>query len=563
MASTIARRPPLIVTNCPAPREVVHMLTLLKAMSNHLSGLPSFSSRMLIVELKWPRIMQWMVALLKPLSDFVNPAFRATELYTDVTIRCIVEVFAFLNAIASARTSTDAEVTRFVTKLASSSEMFVITANTWVAFFTRQWPTYAHCEVTSFLVMFGHTIGNTPFEHSLPVAIRNVCPGCELLPTWSTAIAELCAQPSSTVDSMIQAANRGLLIAATTTFFQPLPTLDKIHITLAQTHGLWSKLMENSYPPGLCYVAIHSLAKFSLLIVSGGPHWTAKALDADLLVLLTKTLAWIPKVFSQTPDESFHHVLTETLQLLLLYLIYKPVRRGVLGNLKQVQTQQLEELLGAVQCASKELWKLSAQTINALEILFVAIMHSSAATALFLVIARFIANGNIGERSIKRLVRNSDLSDLDCFQLLFRALIQIKHDRDDICLSISNQGLESSQIVIEFSFTTYPWSWKVFGQASAPGSQLYPPHHQQQDTLLAVKCPRTDSTAISFVRGIRRAALLDPACELVYEGVGGQVAKQSFTKCCAICTSTAARLLECFNVGESPVTLLLADGRII
>ncbi|KAJ3745924.1 hypothetical protein EV360DRAFT_90059 [Lentinula raphanica] len=578
----IARRPPLIVTNCPAPSEVIHMLTLLKAMSAHLSSLPlTFSTRITVLESKWSQILQWLTALLMPLSDFIDPTFPANELYSDATSRCVVEVFTFLNAIASARTSTDVELTTFSTRLASSPEMLAVIANTWVAFFTRPWPIIAHCEVTPFLVMFGHMICNTTFEHSFLVAVRNVCPDCEFLPMWSAAIAELCAQPVTPIaNRMIQTVNRGLLIAATTTFFRPLPMLNEIHITLAQTYKLWNQLMANSYPPGLCYTTFHSFASFSLFVISGGPNWATEALDADILVLLMRTLAWIPTAFSEPPDESIHDVTQETLRLLLVYSIYKPVRRGILSNLKKVQSQQLEELLGvgtlkqtwddlvgeihspaecytSAICFEKALENIcSNEEVNnfplhqhmlfnififsALMILCPAITPSSVAAAALLVIAPPVANENIGERSIRPFVQNSthpndfphndrgpvDLGDLNRFQLLFRALIQIKRDREEIRRSISNQGLQSSPIMIEFSFTTYPWTWKVFDQDSFPTPQLHsteidfrPP---MQDTLVAVKCPCTVSTANYFVRGVDRATLLNPAHELVDEGVGGQ-----------------------------------------
>ncbi|KAJ3772536.1 hypothetical protein FB446DRAFT_703739 [Lentinula raphanica] len=421
----ITQKPPLITANRPAPFEVVRMLNLLQAMSGHLSGQPSYQTRSTIIESKWPRILLWLAALLKPLRDFINPAFTANERYTDMTSRCVVEVYTFLNSIASPLTSADRELEHLVTILATSTEMFTVIATTWVVFFTREWPIKAHCEVTSFLVMFGRVIGNTTFEDSFPVAVKNVCPNSELLPMWSAAIAALCARPStSTLNSKIQTANRGLLIAATTAFFQPLPTLDDIHITLAQTHKLWGQLLVNSYPPGLCYVTIHSLAKYSLVVVSGGRNWAAKALDADLLGLLTKTLRWIQMSFSLIPDMSIHDVSEQILHLLLLYSIYKPVRRGVLGNMKRIRDQPFEGILGAdvlqrmwddlvaeirspAACCTSAICFQEALENIALTIFLLAIVSCSVATALSRLIARSVANGNIGNPSIKGLVQNS------------------------------------------------------------------------------------------------------------------------------------------------------------
>ncbi|KAJ3771926.1 hypothetical protein FB446DRAFT_789158 [Lentinula raphanica] len=518
----ITRSPPLIIANRPPPFEAVRMLTLLKALSGHLSGLPSFQSRGIITEPKWPRILLWLVALLKPLDDFIQPDHPAPERYSDMAGRCVVEVFTFLNSIASALTSTHIELENFITRLASSSEMLIAIAKTWVAFFTRNWPVKAHCEVTSFLVLFSRMIGDTAFEQSFLGAVKNVCPNSQLFTAWSAAIAELCAETGvPTANRLIQTANRGLLLAATTTFFRPLPMLDVIHVTLAHMHKLWSQIMTNSFPPGTCYVTMHSLAKFSLLVISGGPNWIAKALDADLLGLLMKTMAWTQRSFSSPPDTAIHDVSEEILHLLLLNTIYKPVRRRILQNLEGLQTQQFEDTLGAGHL--KRVWDVLVDEIRSPA----ARRTSTLCFQRALEKSDMISPAHPNDYSHDDNQGPVDLGDLNRLQLLFHAVILAQRNRDHICRLISNQGLQSSQIVIEINFMFYPSTWKVLDQASSPELQLYLSNNrsfmQVDDTMVAITCPCTASTAVYFARGIHRAILLDPAYDIETNGFGGQV----------------------------------------
>ncbi|KAJ3765405.1 hypothetical protein FB446DRAFT_709486 [Lentinula raphanica] len=555
----ITRSPPLIIANRPPPFEAVRMLALLKALSSHLSGLPLFQARSIITESRWPRILLWLEALLRPLNEFIRPDYAATERYSDMAGHCVVEVFTFLNCTASAHTST--ELDHFIIRLASSSEMLMAIAKAWVAFFTRKWPIEAHYQVTSFLIRFSQMLVGTTLGHSFLVAVRNVCPN-SLFTTWSAAIAEVSSLSGvSTAISLIQTANRGLLLASTTTFFQPLPMLDEIHVILAHTHKLWSQILTNGFPPGTRYVTMHSLAKFSLLVISGGPNWITKALDANLLGLLMKTIVWAHTSFSSSPDTSIRDIFEEILRLLLLNTIYKPVQRRIRRNLEGVQARQFEDTLGAD--ALKGVWD---HLVN--EICSPAARHTSA--LCFQKALEKCSSDSPGRHSLlcgkcrvtsycsincqrehwqaghkavcsKLALKQfthptncphddsrgpADLDDLNRLQLLFRAVIQAQRYRDEIWHSICKQGLHSSQIVIEVNFMSYPSTLKVLDQASSPELQFYlsnPRTCVQADTVVAVTCPCTARTSVYFARGVHRAILLDPAHDLVYEGFGGQV----------------------------------------
>ncbi|KAJ3718156.1 hypothetical protein C8R42DRAFT_644032 [Lentinula raphanica] len=552
----IARRPPLIETNRPAPLKVVRMLPLLTAMSEHLSGLSLFQMRSAVVESKWPRILLWLAALLKPLDDFIDPSFPANRTYSDTVNHCVVKVFTFLNALNPSSTCTDDELENFVMNLASSPELFLALAKAWVAFFTRRWPVVAHCEVTSFLMTFGRGCLNTNLEHSFRVAVRNSCPDSQLLPTWSTAIAELCSQPSSLiVNSAIQKVNRGLLIAVTTTFFEPIPTLDKIQVPLAQTHKLWGQLMVDSCTPDLCHLTIYSLARFSLRVISGGPKWIVKALDADLLGLLTKTLAWLQTLFSSSPDGSVHDVFQEILHLLLLNSIYKAVQRGILRNIKRLPTQQSEHFLGLGNL--KRMWDAlvgevcSPATCSINTICFQEALkdicsndncpHDSLPGHRAKLCGNCLVTNYCSIRCQRehwqaehktecpgfkvKQFRPTLLNGLNRAQLFLRALIQAQQYRNEIHHSIASQGLQSSQIVIEISFMSYPPTWKVSDQASSPDLQSYLTDHYgvQEDTVVSVECSCASGTVVYFARGVRCAALLDPAYDLVDKNEDGKV----------------------------------------
>ncbi|KAJ3769381.1 hypothetical protein FB446DRAFT_791441 [Lentinula raphanica] len=231
----------------------------MQSMSSYLSNVSTFHARFTIVEPRWARIMLWSVALLKPLDSLIDPQLSVDEHHLGTASRCIAGVFSFLTSIASPGKATNLELKNFVANLANHPQIVAAMAKAWVAFFIRQWPIAAHRAVTKFLVVFGHMVEDTSHDRSFRDAVNSVCPGHALLPTWSTAAIEICASPPPySPECAIVGASRGLLLAATTVFFHPLPRLDEIHITLDHALKLWNQLMVNAYPEDLCYISIHT-----------------------------------------------------------------------------------------------------------------------------------------------------------------------------------------------------------------------------------------------------------------------------------------------------------------
>ncbi|KAJ3766057.1 hypothetical protein FB446DRAFT_708945 [Lentinula raphanica] len=360
----VARRPPLIIADRAIPWEANRMLDAMQSMSSYLSNVSTFHARFTIVEPRWARIMLWSVALLKPLDSLIDPQLSVDEHHLGTASRCIAGVFSFLTCIASPGKATNLELKNFVANLANHPQIVAAMAKAWVAFFVRRWTIAAHRAVTRFLVLFGHMVEDTSHDRSFRDAVNSVCPGPALLPTWSTAAIEICASPPPySPECATVAASRGLLLAAITVFFHPLPRLDEIHITLDHALKLWNQLMVNTYPEDLCYISIHSLANFSSLVISGGPNWAAKALDANLLYLIAKTLAWLQTSLTLELDGSLCDIFEKIVRQLLLYSIYRPVQQGVLRNMKRAEAP----LDFTVYLGAGTLWWLWEQLVGEFE----------------------------------------------------------------------------------------------------------------------------------------------------------------------------------------------------
>ncbi|KAH7871311.1 uncharacterized protein C8R40DRAFT_1174733 [Lentinula edodes] len=564
IASTFFRlvtpSPPVIYANRPLASDVVRVLEVMQAMSLHLWKIPSFQIRYAIVEPEWTRIWTWLMALLKPLDDFVPASPTSKQLSLATTSRCLKEVFSLLESIASPTQSTPTEFNDFVINMMKHPEALPAFAKVWVLSFTRQWSLSVYHPVMQFLIAFRCTIEDTPSDNSFHLAVRNAFPDFQLLPTWSSAIEDLLGQQvpsySSNPEHRLATANQGMVLAATTLFL-PLPRLDGIHIMLKQIFILWTQCLDtprscNAYLENICFMSVYCLARFSSrLIVTGGPNWIVKALDAKLLHLMVKTLVWMQIGPQSKSESSMFQIVEQFVNALLIHSVYKSVQKRIRRNLKGVRSESLEGHLG-----SGSLWRLWVHLTRAVcspdaryasvtsfrkalkEVCsnekcphqYWAGKHSRLCSGCLIAIycSRSCqrqdwkaGHGNIcSEANLQRLTHPTNLyddarpiiGDLDQVQLIFRGLIQAIECRDAIRHSIRTQGLHASRIVIEFNLTCYPWTWKVsrLAQTSANSHPFLSqfgirPHH---DTVVAVKCPCSMNFTKYAARSIHRKALL-------------------------------------------------------
>ncbi|KAJ3892057.1 hypothetical protein GG344DRAFT_64910 [Lentinula edodes] len=335
----VSQSPPVIYANRPLASEVVRVLEVMQVMALHLYAIPSFQIRYAIVEPQWTQIWRWLMALLKPLDDFVPASPTSKQLSLATTSRCMTEVFSLLDSIASPTQSTPAEFNNFVIKIMKHPKTLPALAKAWVVSFTRQWSLSVYHPVTQFLIPFRSTIEDTPSDNSFHLAVKTSYPDFQLLPTWSSAIEDLCGQqvPSyfSNPEHRLAIANRGMVLAATTLFLHPLPRLDEIHIFLKQVFVLWTQCLDtprsyDAYLENLCFMFS------SRLIITGGPNWIVKALDAKLLYLLAKTLAWMQIGPQSKSKSSMFGIAEEFLNALLIHSVYKPVQKRIRRNLREV-----------------------------------------------------------------------------------------------------------------------------------------------------------------------------------------------------------------------------------
>ncbi|KAJ4476039.1 hypothetical protein C8J55DRAFT_490303 [Lentinula edodes] len=338
--------------------------------------------------------------------------------------RCFSEAFHFLNSIASASQSTEGELREFVACLAGDPEVVGVMAKSWVQAFTREWPFAVHRPVTQFLVMFSRIIGGTPADVSFRT-VADVCPASNLLSTWLTALQDFLSQTRSSSGSerQLAAANRGMLLSATASFFQPLPTLDAIDPVLIQAHELWrwyTKIarISNTDLKNFCAISIYSLARFFSLLISGGPQWTAKVLDIGLLHLLAKTLNWMQNSLDSGRDQSINSVFEEILNTVLLLSIYRPVVQGCRRTMKKVQSHDLEIYLTG---RLRKVWSDLMGEIHSPEASYTryicfrkaletAFSNRQSCFQCFIVQNR--VKGKTGKLGIKTTVRIQDLNEL-------------------------------------------------------------------------------------------------------------------------------------------------------
>ncbi|KAH7872199.1 uncharacterized protein C8R40DRAFT_1071972 [Lentinula edodes] len=497
----VIRPPPVIHADRPLASEVTQMLDAMQLMTSHLYELPSFRTRYAIVEPEWTRIWLWLVALLKPLDAFTPAQSASQELPLTTASRCLMEVFSLLNSIASPTQTSPAEFDYFVNKMLKHHETSRTLAKVWVVSFTRQWSLSVYYPMMQFLIALHSTVGEDSSDHSFHLAVRNAFPNLQLLPTWSAAVEDLCGQQAPShypnPDHRFVTANRGMVLAATTFYFQPLPALDNVHIILTQAYALWTQYLDTprSYLENNCTMSVHCIARFFLrLITTGGPNWMVKALDAKLLYLLAKTLAWNQTGPQSKSESSMFEIVKKILHALLIHSVYRPVWRRIRRNLRDVRSENIQDYLGAGNS-----WKLWVDLAREFHILPKGL------------------KGGMYKRETHPMNYPPDdtrpmISELAQVQLLFRGLLQAIACRDEIRHSIRAQGLQSSRIVIEFNLTCNPWTWKVYRLVWSDKSQSFLTKfgfRRHHDTVFAIICPVTMKLTKYVARSIHRMALLD------------------------------------------------------
>ncbi|KAJ3887362.1 hypothetical protein GG344DRAFT_68884 [Lentinula edodes] len=493
--------PPIINANQPLTHDTIRTLNSLQDMTRYLLEIPSFQGRYSILESKWAHI--W---------------------------RCRTPVVDLHN---------------FIFSLADSHEAIPIMANFWILFSTTQYTWAVQQAVTQFLVVFIHALDDSAFIEAFRVAVNEACPGSDLLSLWSTTTVDICGRSlPSNLNLQLVAACQELLLAETTLFFQPIPALNIVHITLTRMYKLWSRCLttrptQSVYLENLCSMSVQSLAKMSLQLISGGPNWIVKALDAGLLLLLAKTLAWMQSSPDLQLDESIHLVFEGIIRMLFLDSVYRPVLQGVRRSLRELQSQSLDNYLDVEEL--REWWAdlasdvLSPNVRDVQTVCFRKALHTVCSNE------KCNHSSPSDERSqlcknclgvvycsrscqrldwkarhrvvcsklkAKRLTHPQDylpedqgmhINELDRFQLLVRALTQVKARRDGIVRSIYAQRL------------VYPWTWNVSDQASSNRLREFLlksgfNDRSEADTVFAV--------IYFFARPVRRGALLDSDLEL-------------------------------------------------
>ncbi|KAJ4476333.1 hypothetical protein C8J55DRAFT_516610 [Lentinula edodes] len=555
------RQPPIIDRRRPLGPEVLRMIEALKCFTRHLLKISSFQTRYDIVESKWPQIWSWLKALLHPvLTDAqLDPPYDTSQY--------VLTVFSFLNSVIPPSTPI-VGLQKFVLELFNSPETITILGKVWVFFFTLQWPSSVHQATTQFLVVFSRIIDCTPCEIDFRIAVYSACSSSNIFPTWSAATLEVCTQQWSLLgsESQLITASRGLLLAVTTLLFQPLPALHEVDKILSLVCRLWHRCVETSplprYHSNLHFLSIHFLARFLLRLTQGGSNWVVKVLNANLVYLLAKASAWMNSQLSLDSISSIHTVFEELMHQLLVSSVYRSVVCGIRLNMKTVHSQHLEDHLGTGRL--RELWAdlrseaygaraRSAQIVclrKGLELICSnkdcpdqclsgkrsAVCGRCRSTSYCsklcqrqdwltghrTVCAHISATRPIHPIDQHRLQKVPvPLGDLERFQLLLRALLQAKARCDEIRQSIIAQKLENSQIVIEFDLTSYPWSWNILHQASSVMLREFPHYIGKFDTVIGVICPQNTIYSDYIARPVRRAALLDPTLQFVYESADG------------------------------------------
>ncbi|KAJ3925696.1 MAG: hypothetical protein NXY57DRAFT_1043886 [Lentinula lateritia] len=517
----ITRMPPIINANQPLTHDAIRTLDTLQDMTRYLLEIPSFQGRYSILEPKWAHI--W---------------------------RCRTPVVDLHN---------------FIFSLADSHEAIPIMANFWILFSTTQYTWAVQQAVTQFLVVFIYALDDSVFIEAFRVAVNEACPGSDLLSLWSTTTVDICGRSlPSNLNLQLVTACQELLLAETTLFFQPIPALNIVHITLTRMYKLWSRCLTtrptpNVYLENLCFMSVQSLAKISLQLISGGPNWIVKALDAGLLLLLAKTLAWMQASPDLQLDESIHIVFEGIIRMLFLDSVYRPVLRGVRRSLGKLQSQSLDKYLADGEL--REWWAylagevLSPNVRDVQTVCFRKALHTVCSNekcnhsspgdersqlcknclgAVYCSRSCQRLDWKARHRVVcsklkaKRLTHPQDYSpedqgmhinELDRFQLLVRALTRVNACRDGIVRSIYAQRLGSSRILIEYDLTVYPWTWCVSDQASSNRLREFLLKSEfndrsEADTVFAVICPYTVSYSDFFARPVRRGALLDSDLQL-------------------------------------------------
>ncbi|KIK53112.1 hypothetical protein GYMLUDRAFT_63878 [Collybiopsis luxurians FD-317 M1] len=336
------------------PSDVERILTVMCMVSVHMDSMSSFKSCYSIVQPLWPRIWSWIAVLLQTLDRFADLQVLSNQISV-VTWNCCIEgVFSFCRVLTSGSSALEAR--NFIVNLNKSANALPILGRMWIFLLTMHWPAPIHHCTVRVLVWFLQGLQECGLKASVDVfhrEVSNAClqiAGCSLVMVWSRSAWDFCSWRASSHDDF---SSQAFLLSVTGLYFiWPLPKLQESEALVEHMRTIWdhqlrySSLFDARMGDLLPSASIQSSAAFFSLFSSGGPNWTAKALDTGLLYLLTKTLYWLtpPTACTWQPAQitailiQVQKALEPIMDTMVHNSIYPRVEQQIQCNLKGVHS---------------------------------------------------------------------------------------------------------------------------------------------------------------------------------------------------------------------------------
>ncbi|KAJ3898380.1 hypothetical protein F5879DRAFT_994858 [Lentinula edodes] len=523
----------------------------MKMITGYLSRTSSFTARYTIFERQWPRVLQWIVAVLRTLDAYKDPQRSITQDLIERWSQCLDTVFAFLDVLLRGPSLRPHDDTcAFIGLLEQSPEFIDAIAQVWILALILPQDLRIHGQVVDFLIWFGGALSsNSVGRDAAPLstlykAVHDLCPslsGRSIYYTWLDALDEFCSwHPSSYCQSLSQ----GHLLAVTgLKLSRPLLTLDKSGFLVERMANLWShqvctSSLYNERGEALSSTSVQSCAEFFLQLTTGGPTWIVNALGVDLLFLVAKTLVWLSppatcasiSIDIVNGHSELRNILLRTVCTVAKHAIHRiHVARQACRNIVKVMRQidDFEDYLPTG--AFTTTWALLANEVMDTDIKFMRwICHrKSQEFCCNKTCPRITPTSQLcggcrsasycskvcqkldwlaGHRSLCRSFRNNQsvhsLSapnfndgkgpghEQERMYFLCRAILDIKSNRGhDIRRCISIKGLESSRIMIELDMSTYPWALSVDLITEMPPIPDQKELPEEHDTFLGIVAP--------------------------------------------------------------------------
>ncbi|KIK60921.1 hypothetical protein GYMLUDRAFT_59295 [Collybiopsis luxurians FD-317 M1] len=431
-----------------------------------------------------------------------------------------------------------------------------------------RWPAPIHHSAVRVLVWFLQGLQECGLNASVDVFRKeasNVCSqivGCSLFGVWSRSAWDFCSWCASSHDNF---SSQAFLLSVTGLYFvRPLLKIQESEVLVDHMRTIWDHQLCFSSPfeartgELLPSASIQSSAAFFSLFSSGGPDWTVKALDAGLLYLLTKTLYWLtpPTACTWQPAQitaisvKVQKALEPIMDTVLRNSIYPRVERQIQRNLKRVYSRNLEQSMPGGRLST--LWnELEKEIMDAGMFLIRTLCYEKSLEQMcsnkscsykcahgdrskfcgsclaesYCCKECQVKDWRAGhkaicrETSVKKSTHPSATPDCTSIPIgavkstyfLFRVISTIKLDRsDEICRSISDQGLDSTKIVIEFDLNVLPWKVSMKAQSNTTMARFLHSLPDQQDTVIGIRYAANGGGSDYFVYPVHCRPLLDP-----------------------------------------------------